>query len=149
MLGLLGEWGGSTQEAYLGQLRTMGSLFKYLFCALMCATGVFYSYAHIQTEEYKPKHLPYISTAEDSNEKQLVSFTWWSQKLINRSLRGRSGGCWWNNWFNKFCLDRLQKLLFISVLLYYFNINQNDFLTILLFAFPDQWFTWSFGETSE
>lgn len=47
----------------------------YLFCILLCATGQFYSCAQIQTEEYKTKYLPYFSTAEDSNEKQLVSCT--------------------------------------------------------------------------
>ncbi|XP_060893922.1 cocaine- and amphetamine-regulated transcript protein-like [Labrus mixtus] len=73
MLGLLGEKGGPAQEAYLGQLRTMGSWFVYLFCALMCATGLFYSYGHVQTEEYRPKHLPYFSTTEDGNEKQLIN----------------------------------------------------------------------------
>lgn len=72
---LLGEWGGPAQEAYLGQPRTMGSWRVYLFCILLCAIGQFYSCAQIQTEEYKTKYLPYFSTAEDSNEKQLVSCT--------------------------------------------------------------------------
>lgn len=85
---LLGEWGGPAQEAYLGQPRTMGSWRVYLFCILLCATGQFYSYAQIQTEEYKTKYLPYFSTAEDSNEKQLVSCTsclksCWPECLMN------------------------------------------------------------------
>lgn len=71
----LEEWGRPAQEAYLGQPRTMGSWRVYLFCILLCAMGQFYSYAQIQTEEYKTKYLPYFSTAEDSNEKQLVSCT--------------------------------------------------------------------------
>lgn len=61
------------QEAYLGQLRTMGSCYVYLFFTLLCATGLFYSYGRIQTEEYKTKYITYFSTTEDSNEKQLVS----------------------------------------------------------------------------
>lgn len=64
-----------TQEAYLGQLRTMGSWCVYLFSTLLCATGLLYSYGHIQTEEYKTRYLTYFTTTEDSNEKQLVSYT--------------------------------------------------------------------------
>uniref|UniRef100_A0A8P4K4F5 Cocaine- and amphetamine-regulated transcript protein n=1 Tax=Dicentrarchus labrax TaxID=13489 RepID=A0A8P4K4F5_DICLA len=51
----------------------MGSCCVYLFCTLLCATGLFYSYGHIQTEEYNTKHLPYFTTTEDSNEKQLIN----------------------------------------------------------------------------
>lgn len=71
MLDLRRERGGRAQEAYLGQLRTMGSWCVYLFCA----AGLFHSYGQVQTEEYKNKYLPYFTTTEDSNEKQLVSYT--------------------------------------------------------------------------
>uniref|UniRef100_A0A3B4UZC1 Uncharacterized protein n=1 Tax=Seriola dumerili TaxID=41447 RepID=A0A3B4UZC1_SERDU len=51
----------------------MGSWCVHLFCTLLCAAGLFYSHGHIQTEEYKTKHLPYFSTTEDGNEKQLIN----------------------------------------------------------------------------
>lgn len=51
----------------------MGSWCVYLFCILLCATGRFYGSAHVQTEENKSKYLPYMSTMEDGDEKQLVS----------------------------------------------------------------------------
>lgn len=53
----------------------MGSWRVYIFWTLLCATRLFYSYAHIQTEEYKAKHLPFFTMTEDNNEKQLVSYT--------------------------------------------------------------------------
>lgn len=39
----------------------------------MCTAGLLRSHARVQTDEYKSKHLPYFTTAEDGNEKQLVS----------------------------------------------------------------------------
>lgn len=77
---MLGEaqckcWSFRAQETYLGQLRTMGSWRVYIFWTLLCATRLFYSYAHIQTEEYQAKHLPFFTMTEDNNEKQLVSYT--------------------------------------------------------------------------
>ncbi|XP_039659723.1 cocaine- and amphetamine-regulated transcript protein-like [Perca fluviatilis] len=51
----------------------MGSWCVYLFCTLLCATGLFYSHGHIQAEEYKAKYLTYFTTTEDSNEKQLIN----------------------------------------------------------------------------
>lgn len=52
----------------------MGYWCEYVYWTLLCATGLCYSYAQIQTEEYKNKYLPYFTTLEDSNEKQLVSY---------------------------------------------------------------------------
>uniref|UniRef100_A0A671YCW1 Uncharacterized protein n=1 Tax=Sparus aurata TaxID=8175 RepID=A0A671YCW1_SPAAU len=46
----------------------MGSWRVYIFWTLLCATRLFYSYAHIQTEEYKAKHLPFFTMTEDNNE---------------------------------------------------------------------------------
>lgn len=46
----------------------------YLYWTLLCSTGLLHSYAQVQTEEYKTKHLPYLKTAEDGNKKQLVSY---------------------------------------------------------------------------
>lgn len=51
----------------------MGGWCVYLYWTLLCSTGLLHSYARVQTEEYKTKHLPYFQTAEDGNEKQLVS----------------------------------------------------------------------------
>uniref|UniRef100_A0A665T8J6 Uncharacterized protein n=1 Tax=Echeneis naucrates TaxID=173247 RepID=A0A665T8J6_ECHNA len=51
----------------------MGSWCVYLFCTLLCAAGIFHSYGRIQTEESKPKYLPYFATTEDGNEKQLIN----------------------------------------------------------------------------
>lgn len=65
---------GGVQETYLGQLRTMGWR-VYLFCTLLCSAGLSYSHDNIQTEEYKAEYLPYFITTEDSNEKQLVSYS--------------------------------------------------------------------------
>lgn len=52
----------------------MGGWCVYLYWTLLCSTGLLHSYDQIQTEEYKTKHLPYFKTAEDGNEKQLVSY---------------------------------------------------------------------------
>lgn len=52
----------------------MGGWCVYLYSTLLCSTGLLHSYARVQTEEYKTKHLPYFKTAEDGNEKQLVSY---------------------------------------------------------------------------
>lgn len=89
---MLGEaqckcWTFRAQETYLGQLRTMGSWRVYIFWTLLCATRLFYSYAHIQTEEYKAKHLPFFTMTEDNNEKQLVSYTWRTPKISSRAFR--------------------------------------------------------------
>lgn len=51
----------------------MGSWCVYLYWTLACTAGLLRSYARVQTDEYKSKHLPYFTTAEDGNEKQLVS----------------------------------------------------------------------------
>lgn len=51
----------------------MGGWRVYLCWTLLCAAGLLQSDARVQTEEYKAKHLPYFATAEDGNEKQLVS----------------------------------------------------------------------------
>lgn len=51
----------------------MGGWCVYLCWTLLCFTGLLQCYARVQTEEYKTKHLPYFKTAEDGNEKQLVS----------------------------------------------------------------------------
>lgn len=51
----------------------MGSWSLCLFSTLLCATGLFYSYGDVQTEEYRAKYLPFLTTMEESNEKQLVS----------------------------------------------------------------------------
>lgn len=69
----LAERGERAQEADLGQLHTMGSWCIYLYWTLVCTAGLLRSHAHVQTDEYKSKHLPYFTTAEDGNEKQLVS----------------------------------------------------------------------------
>lgn len=50
----------------------MGSC-VYLYWTLVCSAGLLRSHARVQTDEYKSKHLPYFTTAEDGNEKQLVS----------------------------------------------------------------------------
>lgn len=44
-----------------------------VYWTLLCTAGLLHSYARVQTEEYKTKHLPYFTTAEDGNERQLVS----------------------------------------------------------------------------
>lgn len=67
------ERGGRAQEADLGQQRTMGSWCVYLYWTLVCTAGLLRSHARVQTDEYKSKHLPYFTTAEDGDEKQLVS----------------------------------------------------------------------------
>lgn len=51
----------------------MGSWCVYLYWTLTCTAGLLRSHARVQTDEYKSKHLPYFTTAEDGNEKQLVS----------------------------------------------------------------------------
>uniref|UniRef100_A0A3B4ZLV1 Uncharacterized protein n=1 Tax=Stegastes partitus TaxID=144197 RepID=A0A3B4ZLV1_9TELE len=51
----------------------MGNWCVYLFCSLLYATGFFCSYGQIETEEYKRKYLPYFTTTEDGNEKQLIN----------------------------------------------------------------------------
>lgn len=51
----------------------MGGWCVYLYWTLLCSTGLLHSCARVQTEESKTKHLPYFKTAEDGNEKQLVS----------------------------------------------------------------------------
>uniref|UniRef100_A0A3P8TKM6 Uncharacterized protein n=1 Tax=Amphiprion percula TaxID=161767 RepID=A0A3P8TKM6_AMPPE len=51
----------------------MGNWCVYLFCSLLYATGLFYSYGQIQTEEHKRKYLTYFTTTDDSNEKQLIN----------------------------------------------------------------------------
>uniref|UniRef100_A0A3Q3EXT6 Uncharacterized protein n=1 Tax=Kryptolebias marmoratus TaxID=37003 RepID=A0A3Q3EXT6_KRYMA len=45
----------------------------FLFYAQLCAVGLFHSYAHTQTEEYKTKYFTYFTATEDSNEKQLIN----------------------------------------------------------------------------
>lgn len=77
-LRLLEDQGRRAQETYLGQLRTMTAWCTFLFCAQLCATGFFHSYAHIQTDEYKTQYSTYFTATEDSNERQLVSCTRWS-----------------------------------------------------------------------
>uniref|UniRef100_A0A672FIV6 Uncharacterized protein n=1 Tax=Salarias fasciatus TaxID=181472 RepID=A0A672FIV6_SALFA len=70
---MLGQAHRQSHETYLGQLRTMRSTFVYLFCTLVCATGLFYSSGQVQTEGYQRRYLNYFTTMEDSNEKQLIN----------------------------------------------------------------------------
>ncbi|XP_053277555.1 cocaine- and amphetamine-regulated transcript protein [Pleuronectes platessa] len=51
----------------------MGSCCLHLFRTLLCTAGLLYSYAHIHTEEYRTKHLPYFTTSENGNEQQLIN----------------------------------------------------------------------------
>ncbi|TWW60026.1 cocaine- and amphetamine-regulated transcript protein-like [Takifugu flavidus] len=51
----------------------MGSWSVYLYWTLVCTAGLLRSHARVQRDEYKSKHLPYFTTAEDGNKKQLIN----------------------------------------------------------------------------
>lgn len=125
-LHLLEGRGRRAQETYLGQLRTMTGRCAFLFCAQLCATGFFHSYAHTQTDEYKTQYSTYFTATEDGNKKQLVSCTWWSTTTctVNKTK----------------CVRYIHSLR---------SFNWNVFVPKIHFNFPDQWFAPGFGKTSE
>lgn len=52
----------------------MGRWCALFFYIQLCATGLFCNYAQTETENYKTKYLTYLTTGEDGNERQLVSY---------------------------------------------------------------------------
>lgn len=65
----------------------MGSCCVYLCWTLLCTAALLQSDARVHTEEYKAKHLPYFATAEDGNEKQLVSHALCSPSRQHRCFK--------------------------------------------------------------